>query len=62
MQRHFTKKVGRFHPGETFEYPKPTWDQIERNAGKKLDTFTLPGPAPARKDKDTSDGATSPRA
>ena len=42
MLREFMKSIGRYKEGETHDYPKSTWDQISRNAGMKLESFTRP--------------------
>lgn len=69
MQRQFTVDVGRFKQGQHFDYPLQTWEQIARNAGKKLDAITcdvIPGQPPVRKTtkrkaKGTDDAAASHR-
>lgn len=44
MQRIFTRDVGRFKTGETRDYARSVWTQIERSASVKggLDAFTRP--------------------
>lgn len=41
MQLQFTKDVGqRFKKGDVRDYPKRTWTDIERSAGRDLASFT----------------------
>lgn len=40
MERQFTKSLGRFKAGQVCNFPFQTWEQIQRNAGRPLDSFT----------------------
>lgn len=42
MLREITKEVGRFKVGQRHDYSQSVWNQIERNAGMKLDAFSRP--------------------
>lgn len=41
MLRKITLDVGRFKKGSEHDYPFGVWNQIERDAGMKLDKFSV---------------------
>jgi len=41
MLRKVTKPVGRLKEGVMLDYPKGVWDKIAKDAGMKLEAFTV---------------------